>query len=240
MVNSYTPCAHLSNSQENSKMKSPFSPISSHDQLLADQDIVLGAKLIELIGRGEVGRVYKALVDCGAYIAVKIVPFCYDGFLSVFDESTFEEMKSEAMNEARAHDTLDHQNIALVYSVYCCDHYIVMHMEYVDGQPLWLFLEEHAYSLDNRDGEEIINQLCSAIEYIHELDIAHGDLHMGNVLVDRNLEVKLIDFGSVVIGELSDEAKKRDLMHLKRIRNIVLSTLQNPEKLKNRSRKQCF
>lgn len=167
------------------------------------------------------------------------MPFWNDEYLSILCESTFEEMKSEAMREATVHDNLHHENIIQIYSAYSCKHYIVMHMEYFDGQHMWPFLQENIYNLDEIHGIEIVNQLSSAIEYIHQLDIAHGDLHMGNVLVDDNHDIRLIDFGSAVIGELSEEAKKRDLMHLKRIRNIILSTLENPEKVKSGFMKEC-
>lgn len=48
---------HMKQRQENRKMNSPFSPISSHDQLLEDQELVSDAKLIEGIGKSEVARV---------------------------------------------------------------------------------------------------------------------------------------------------------------------------------------
>lgn len=214
-------------------MNSTLSAISSRGQLLEDQHLVSDVKLIELVGQGERGRVYKSISNSGEIMAVKIAPFWYDSYLNMAGEEAFEEMKAEAMKEARVHDALYHESIVQIYKVCSFQNNLVLHMEYIEGEPLWMFLEKNSFNLQKVDGINIFNQLSSAIEYIHQLHIAHGDLHMGHVLVDDNHNVKLIDFGSAVTGEDSDGARKRDIMHLNRIRDIIYSNLEDPGNVKN-------
>lgn len=214
--------------------------ISQHEQLLKDQQLVSSAKLIVGIGKGSFGRVYRAITDSGNYVAVKIVPFCYSIKLKALDKSKFEEMQSEAMNEVNIHNILHHENIIQILGVYSRENYIVMHLEYFGGEPLWPVLVRNSFSLDKKHAQKIVGQLSSAIEYLHAMKIAHGDLHIGNVLVNYNHDVKLIDFGKAVIGENSNEAKKRDMVDLKGIQDMVLLSSKNPENVKQWFLKQWW
>lgn len=220
-------------------MNFPLFEMSIREQLLKDQQLVSCAKLLERIGNGSAGRVYKALATCGIVIAVKIVPFCYSISLKVLNSSKFEELESKAMNEGNIQAKLNHRNITKIFNVYTSQNCIILHMEYFDGQDLWPFLKERDFSLDKKHATKIVNQLDTAIEYLHTMDVVHGDLHMGNVLVNDNHVVKLIDFGSAIITENS-KVKVTDLIELRGVQDMINLSTENPEKVKEWFLKEWF
>ena len=63
-------------------------------------------------------------------------------------------------------------------------------MEYVRGRPLL----EHAAGLDLRSRIELLAELCRAVEHAHAKGIVHRDLKPGNVLVDDEGRVRVLDF----------------------------------------------
>lgn len=212
-------------------MSSSLSDISKQKQMLKDQELVLSARLITCIGDGTTGRVYKAIANCGTIIAVKIVPFCYSAYLKNMNRSKFNKMESEAMNEAKIHCKLHHNCITELYCFYTSQNCIVLHMEYFDGQSLWPFLRSNNYTLDETAAKKIVVQLSKAIEFLHAKNIVHLDLHMGNVLVNDNYDVKVIDFGCATTAENS-EYKRRDVMELKAIQDMILLSTKDPGKVK--------
>ncbi|MBU3002638.1 bifunctional protein-serine/threonine kinase/phosphatase [Paraglaciecola arctica] len=75
--------------------------------------------------------------------------------------------------------------------------------EYIDGQTLrqWI-LDNPKPSLDQV--RSIINQLLTALRVLQRKDMVHRDVKPENVMIDRQGEVKLIDFGSVLAKALSE------------------------------------
>ena len=71
-------------------------------------------------------------------------------------------------------------------------HYIVM--EFVDGQSLKDLLDEQRY-LDNCSAAYIILHTAKALKYAHSKGVVHRDIKPGNILISREGDVKLADFG---------------------------------------------
>jgi len=92
---------------------------------------------------------------------------------------------------------LDHPNILKLYEVYEDDDSFYLVMELVKGKELFdKIVERGMYS--ERDAANIIAQVVSAVEYLHENGIAHRDLKPENLLVEGEEEdsiVKIADFG---------------------------------------------
>lgn len=69
----------------------------------------------------------------------------------------------------------------------------VIILEYIDGEPLDKVLQTR--QIDSREARSIVNQIASAIEYIHNKQILHRDLKLSNILISHHgLIAKLIDF----------------------------------------------
>jgi predicted Ser/Thr protein kinase len=163
-----------------------FTPLGVHEvaQLFPQLE------LLELIGKGGMGAVYKARQPgLDRLVALKTLapPNGSDpGFAERFTR------------EARALAKLSHPNIVAVYDfgqVGTPDaralHYFVM--EFVDGANLRQLEQEGR--LTPRQALEIIPQICEALQYAHDEGIVHRDIKPENVLLDKKGRVKIADFG---------------------------------------------
>lgn len=154
-------------------------------QIEKDRKLIEGATLLEWIGSGDFGKVYRAREgSTGKTIAIKLAPIRID------------HNPSESIEEATIHLKLKHENIVELLSYYVKNQTLIMHMEYFRGMDLLSFIyfqnfngKPHIVKKKIREG------IKSGIQYIHERNIVHGDVHFGNVIVNRDGHVKLIDFG---------------------------------------------
>lgn len=171
-----------------------------------DQKLSEEATLLELIGSGAFGRVYKATDnESGREIAVKIIDFHHN------------ERKLATLKEAKIHVQLKHEHIIELFMYYVNGTSLLLHMEYFCGQTT----REYIRLLDEvrtEYAQNIIRKVKSALAYMHEMNITHGDLHASNVLVNSHGNVKLIDFGLAskpIIGR-----KERMARDIKRACNL--------------------
>ncbi len=66
-------------------------------------------------------------------------------------------------------------------------------MEYIDGIGLRQYCTE--YFSDHASIINVLSQIASALDYAHSQQILHRDIKPGNILVDNNGVVKILDFG---------------------------------------------
>ncbi len=139
-------------------------------------------ELIEEIGRGGMGSVWKARHRrLGRTVAVKLLP---EGRAGEAD------LERRLEREARALALLEHPNIVAVHDLARHDGRSYLVMEYVDGQPLSALLP-----LPPERAVEVALQVCEALAYAHGRGIVHRDVKPENVLVDGAGRVKVSDFG---------------------------------------------
>lgn len=142
-------------------------------------------EIIRAIGYGGMAEVYLAydqLLDRN--VAVKMLR---DQFLE--DKELLEQFRREAKSAAR----LVHPYIINIYDVVSegSSQYIVM--EYVDGVTLKEYMQEHKLSLNAV--LEIAVRLADALQHAHSHNIIHCDIKPQNVLLDKNMNPKIADFG---------------------------------------------
>jgi predicted Ser/Thr protein kinase len=142
-------------------------------------------EILELLGAGGMGAVYKARQPgLDRVVALKVLPpqpRKDPGFAERFTR------------EARALAKLSHSNIVGVYEFGQMEglHYFIM--EYVDGPNLRQL--EQAAKLSSRQALQIIPQICEALQFAHDEGIVHRDIKPENVLLDKKGRVKIADFG---------------------------------------------
>ena len=78
----------------------------------------------------------------------------------------------------------------------------VIYMEYIEGEDLGKY---NVSSLNISDKVYILNQILNALECAHSYNIIHRDLNPSNIMIDSNLKVTLIDFGTCKIKNLTSE-----------------------------------
>ncbi len=151
----------------------------------------LGAyKIVREIGRGGMGVVYLAERDDGAYqqqVAIKIVG---SQLLHPLGEELIQRFRLERQILA----SLNHPNIARLFdggTTAAGLPYVVM--EYVEGVPLKEYCEQNQLSLQAR--LRLFQNVCGAVQFAHQKLIVHRDLKPGNILVNQEGVVKLLDFG---------------------------------------------
>lgn len=193
------------------------------NELLMDQQVVRQAQLLELIGVGTAARVYKAKATTGQIIAVKISYFAHEEGVECLTQSELEELKQHMLMEPTIHRKLQHPNIPQLYDYYVSERAVIMHMEYFEGEDLWGYLSRERVG-QAKEIRTIVEQLNSVLWYIHRNNVSHCDIHKGNILIDENWNVKLIDFGSAATGAKAAEMTSFDIDRVDDIRNDLLGT----------------
>lgn len=141
--------------------------------------------LERVLGRGGMGVVYFGRqVQLERPVAVKMIR---SGALASSEEVA--RFYSEARSAAR----LDHPNIVTVYQCGECQGHHYFSMDYVDGTDLARMVQ--TTPLTCKQAARYVRDVARAIQYAHDRGILHRDLKPANVLIDRDDQVHITDFG---------------------------------------------
>jgi non-specific serine/threonine protein kinase/serine/threonine-protein kinase len=143
-------------------------------------------RLLEEIGRGGMGTVYRAVRADGEIdrpLALKMAG------CRIFAP----EAQRRFIQERQILATLDHPHIVRLLDGGVSEGQRYFVMELVEGTPITRAVREQRMSL--RDRIVLFRQLSSAIHYAHQRLVLHRDLKPGNVLVTPDGRVKVLDFG---------------------------------------------
>ena len=154
-------------------------------------------RIIKKVGQGGMGIVYQAEDTLlGRIVAYKVLP-----------PSVKEQPKVLAsfLREARIAASLSHPNIVAVYDAGHEAGDLYMVMEYVDGMSLKERLHEVA-PLPFDEFMHVAVNLCQGLAYAHRQKVVHRDIKPANVMLGRDRQVKIMDFGlaKVVSDALAD------------------------------------
>jgi len=149
--------------------------------------------ILELIGRGGMGAVYKARQkELDRLVALKILP------PEIGRDTSFAQRFAR---EAQAMAKLGHPNIVTIYSFGHREELYFFIMEYVDGLSLRQLLDrgtacgERSRTVSPKEALAIVPQICDALQYAHDRGIVHRDIKPENILLNRQGQVKIADFG---------------------------------------------
>jgi TolB-like protein/predicted Ser/Thr protein kinase len=142
-------------------------------------------QLIEELGRGGMGVVYKAEdTKLKRTVALKFLP----------PELThIPDVKDRFMREAQAAAALDHPNICTVYEFDEAEEKTFISMAYVEGQSLRKKLESGPLKLD--EALRIATQVAQGLQIAHRKGIVHRDIKSANIMVTEDNQAKIMDFG---------------------------------------------
>jgi len=115
----------------------------------------------------------------------------------VIAKDTLEDWQSEegSVVEAQLLMRISHKNILKVYSLYQNSHYYLMVMEMCSGVTLFDLIELN-HHLEENVARIIFRQVLDAVLYLHSNGIVHNDIKDENIIVNTELKVTIIDFGS--------------------------------------------
>ncbi|NBC66133.1 MAG: protein kinase [Bacteroidetes bacterium] len=150
-------------------------------------------EILDKLGEGGMGVVFKARdTKLDRTVALKFLPPHLTK--SKKDRKRF-------IREAKSAAALNNPNICTIYSVdeYNDRQFIVM--EYIDGQTLKTQLETR--NLEPETSLTYAVQIAEALGEAHEKGIIHRDIKPGNIMIDANNRVKVMDFG---LAKMTDSA----------------------------------
>ena len=159
-------------------------------------------QIIEEVGHGGMGSVYRAVRDDDQYqqeVAIKLIR---PGMDTAFVRGRFRF-------ERQVLAFLSHPNIARLLDGGTTEDglpYFVM--EFVDGLPITRYCTEH--SLNIRQRCQLFQKVCGAVAFAHRNLIIHRDLKPANILIAKDGEPKLLDFGiaKILLPEFAPDATK--------------------------------
>ncbi len=143
-------------------------------------------QVIEELGQGGMGRVYKVLdTKIGEKIALKLIrPE------AGLDRTSFERFS----NELKLARKIRHKNVCQMFDLgeYLGTSYITM--EYVHGEDLRQLIRKVG-RLSPGQAIAIARQVCAGLEEAHKLGVIHRDLKPQNIMLDDDGDARIMDFG---------------------------------------------
>lgn len=142
-------------------------------------------EILELIGQGGMGCVFKARQpQLNRFVALKILPE------SLARDEAF---AARFTREAQALASLSHPNIVTIHDFGRANEFFFLLMEFVDGVNLRQAL--HAGRFTPEQALAVVPPICDALQFAHERGVVHRDIKPENLLLDKNGQVKIADFG---------------------------------------------
>jgi serine/threonine protein kinase len=143
-------------------------------------------KIIEILGIGGFGAVYKAKdLVLDEIVAIKILDQKFSS-----DKNTLERFKRE-IKLARK---ITHKNVVRIFDIDEVDNLSIISMEYFQGQSLKELIKKEGKITPNR-AIDIGIQICSALHVAHKNGVIHRDIKPQNILINDEDVVKIVDFG---------------------------------------------
>ncbi|HET9286982.1 MAG TPA: protein kinase [Gaiella sp.] len=156
---------------------------------IAAGDVVAGYEVGELVGRGGMGEVFRAVdVRLDRPVALKLL---------VEQLSGDDGFRERLLRESRLAASLDHPNVVPIYEAGEADGRLFIAMRYVDGTDLKSLLRREG-PLEPERALAIASQVAEALDAAHRKGLVHRDVKPSNVLLDQEggrEHVYLADFG---------------------------------------------
>jgi tetratricopeptide (TPR) repeat protein/predicted Ser/Thr protein kinase len=151
---------------------------------------ILHYKILEQIGKGGMGVVYKAEdTKLKREVAIKFLPRHIAA-----DSEERERFKIEAQAAA----ALNHNNIATIHNIEETEDEMFIVMEYIEGQELKDKIAAGALPVE--EVLRISSQISSGLQAAHSKGIVHRDIKSANIMLTKDGQVKVMDFGLAKIS----------------------------------------
>jgi DNA helicase-2/ATP-dependent DNA helicase PcrA len=159
--------------------------------VIAKGALIAHYRVMEPIGSGGMGAVYKALDEkLHRIVALKVLSP---------DSVADKDRRRRFLQEARAASSLNHPHILTVFEIGEANGHPYMAMEYVDGETLRQKLNARTLSL--KEALDIAVQVAEGLSKAHEQGLVHRDLKPENLIVSRDGYAKILDFGLAKLVE---------------------------------------
>jgi serine/threonine protein kinase len=142
-------------------------------------------EIIDRVGSGDMGTVYKAKDRLGRFVAIKVISS---------DRKVTEEFKTRFLSEAQASAGLSHPNIVGIVDIDEEKDLLYTVMELLEGSDLKKLAADKT-DVPVEDKIHAMMQAADALQHAHEKNVIHGNLKPGKVVLQKDGTTKLVDFG---------------------------------------------
>jgi len=143
-------------------------------------------QIIEELGKGGMGKVYKAFdTEIEERVAVKLLKP---------EIAADENMIRRFKNELKLARKITHKNVCRMYDINEHENIKYITMEYVPGEDLKSSIRRMG-PLTAGKAVFIAKQMCKGLKEAHELGVVHRDLKPQNIMIDRDGNARIMDFG---------------------------------------------
>ncbi len=162
---------------------------------------ILHYKILEQVGEGGMGVVYKAEdTKLKRDVAIKFLPR---------QISANGEERERFKIEAQAAAALNHPNIATIYAIEEANDEMFIVMEYIEGQELKNIVGAyHDTPIPIKDIINYATQIAEGLQAAHEKGIIHRDIKSSNIMITPKGQVKIMDFGLAQVAGIGMEFSK--------------------------------
>lgn len=154
-------------------------------------------QILKMIGKGSFGKVHLGIhILSKKKVAIKCI-----------DKTYIKEEKAQKkiVQEVKILRSLIHRNIIKILEVFENKKFVFIVTDFASRGDLLKYMKEHGVFKEHR-AKPIVAQILKALEYCHAKKILHRDIKLDNILLDKDMQVKLCDFG--VSRFMTDEVIK--------------------------------
>ncbi|KAK0734812.1 hypothetical protein B0T26DRAFT_632725 [Lasiosphaeria miniovina] len=180
---------------------------SRHDHSKREKHTKFGEYILgNTIGEGEFGKVKLGWKqEGGVQVAIKLIKKDQLG--------SNPSRMAKIMREVAILKQLTHPNIVRLHKMEESERHYGIVLEYASGGELFDYILNHRYLRDNA-ARRLFAQLVSGVGYLHKKGIVHRDLKLENLLLDRNRNIIITDFGFANTFDPNEELSEDEEVNL--------------------------
>ncbi|XP_058440052.1 serine/threonine-protein kinase PLK4 isoform X4 [Marmota monax] len=153
----------------------------------ADACYIEDFKVGNLLGKGSFAGVYRAeSIHTGLEVAIKMI-----------DKKAMYKagMVQRVQNEVKIHCQLKHPSILELYNYFEDNNYVYLVLEMCHNGEMNRYLKNRMKPFSENEARHFMHQIITGMLYLHSHGILHRDLTLSNLLLTRNMNIKIADFG---------------------------------------------
>ena len=153
----------------------------------------------KFLGKGGFAKCFEfADMDTHQIYAAKIVPKCL---------LAKPQQKDKMKMEIDLHKRMEHPHVVKFYSFFDDANFIFIVLELCKRRSL-MELHKRRKAVTEEETRYFINQILQAVNYIHDQNVIHRDLKLGNLFLNEQIQVKIGDFGLATRMERASDRRK--------------------------------